>query len=143
MPAASALRPVAPRPVAPNAASPAKAPSSLHDRSAGAGSARRPAAPAAEADKPAAPSARFAYDDPRSSPAAVPEQEAPPPEARADDRIWRLQAALARRGFYRGPLDGLASPRTVQAIRGYQLSLRDPPSGVLTQIEIVRLLNNW
>jgi hypothetical protein len=37
----------------------------------------------------------------------------------------------------------LASLGTVQAVRGYQASLRDPPSGVLTQIEIVRLLNNW
>jgi peptidoglycan hydrolase-like protein with peptidoglycan-binding domain len=99
--------------------------------------------PAAEADKPTVPSARIAAHSARSSQAALAERDARPLEARLDDRIWRLQAALARRGFYRGPLDGLASPRTIQAIRGYQLSLRDPPSGVLTQIEIVRLLNNW
>jgi hypothetical protein len=131
----------APSRVAPRAASRADAPSSAHDRSADAASTRP--APAAEADNRAASSARITSGNARSSQAAMPEREAPPLEARGDDRIWRLQAALTRRGFYRGPLDGRASLVTLQAIRGYQASLRDPATGVLTQIEIVRLLNNW
>jgi hypothetical protein len=59
-----------------------------------------------------------------------------------EDRVRRLQAALTRRGFYHGPLDGIADARTVQAILAYQISVGDPPSGTLTQTEIIRMLNN-
>jgi len=59
-----------------------------------------------------------------------------------EDRIRRLQAALTRHGFYHGPLDGVADSRTVQAILAYQISVGDPPSGTLTQTEIIRMLNN-
>jgi peptidoglycan hydrolase-like protein with peptidoglycan-binding domain len=59
-----------------------------------------------------------------------------------EDRVRRLQAALTRHGFYHGPLDGIADSRTVQAILAYQISVGDPPSGTLTQTEIIRMLNN-
>jgi peptidoglycan hydrolase-like protein with peptidoglycan-binding domain len=72
-----------------------------------------------------------------------PERMAPSREAVPDARTRRLQAALAFRGFYRGPLNGVASLRTVQAIRAFQATLGCPPTGALTQTEIVRLLNNW
>jgi Putative peptidoglycan binding domain len=72
-----------------------------------------------------------------------PERVARSPEAIPDARIRRLQAALALRGFYRGPLDGAASLGTLQAIRAFQAAVGDPPTGGLTQTEIVRLLNNW
>jgi peptidoglycan hydrolase-like protein with peptidoglycan-binding domain len=65
------------------------------------------------------------------------------PEAHADSRTSRIQEALARRGFYRGPTDGVASPRTKAAIRAFQTSLGDSPSGGLTRIEVVKLLNAW
>jgi hypothetical protein len=142
-PATSTPGAPAPSRAAPTTIRRANTPSSDHDLNAGAASTRRAPAPAAAADNRAASPARIAPDSPRSSRTPAPEREAPPLEAQPDGRILRLQAALARRGLYPGPLDGLASLRTVQAIRGYQASLRDPPTGVLTQIEIVRLLNNW
>jgi hypothetical protein len=71
------------------------------------------------------------------------ERKARSPEGVPDARTRRLQVALARRGFYRGPLDGLATVHTAQAIHAFQAALGDPPSGTLTQTEIVRLLNNW
>ncbi|MEA2769204.1 MAG: hypothetical protein QOD93_2166 [Acetobacteraceae bacterium] len=71
------------------------------------------------------------------------ERKARSPEGVPDARTRRLQVALARRGFYRGPLDGLATVRTAQAIHAFQAALGDPPNGTLTQTEIVRLLNNW
>jgi hypothetical protein len=60
-----------------------------------------------------------------------------------EERLRRLQAALTRHGFYSGPLDGVADARTVQAILSYQISVGDPPTGTLTQTEIIRMLNNW
>jgi localization factor PodJL len=63
--------------------------------------------------------------------------------ARADGRMSRIQEALARRGFYHGPADGVANPRTTSAIRAFQTSLGDTPTGGLTQIQVVKLLNAW
>ncbi len=56
-------------------------------------------------------------------------------------RLARIQAALARRGLYAGPANGEMDAATTAAIRHFQASLGEPPSGVLGQIEIVRLLN--
>jgi hypothetical protein len=56
-------------------------------------------------------------------------------------RTARIQAALARHHAYAGPINGLSDARTQAAIRAYQVSLGDPPSGALTRPEIVRLLN--
>jgi hypothetical protein len=64
-------------------------------------------------------------------------------EGHAASRTSRVQEALARRGFYHGQIDGVASLRTTAAIRAFQTSLGDSPSGGLTQIEVVKLLNAW
>jgi hypothetical protein len=116
-------------------------PSSPHDRTQ---------APAAAATVPSAPAhgqpPGTVRSVPNGAPAARehrPERLALSREAVPDPRTRRLQVALARRGFYRGPLNGVASLRTAQAIRAYQVALGDAPSGALTQTEIVRLLNNW
>jgi hypothetical protein len=85
---------------------------------------------------------------PAIQPPGTPQVKTPPDAKTArtkpagEDRIRRLQAALARHGFYHGPLDGVADSRTVQAILAYQISIGDPPSGTLTQTEIIRMLNN-
>ena len=64
-------------------------------------------------------------------------------EPHSDSRTSRIQEALARHGFYHGQIDGVASPRYTAAIRAFQTSLGDSPSGGLTQIEVVKLLNAW
>ena len=56
------------------------------------------------------------------------------------DRIKRLQAALARNG-YGGPIDGRLNWAVLVAIRVFQHSLGNPETGVLTQDELVHLLN--
>jgi hypothetical protein len=61
----------------------------------------------------------------------------------SDSRTSRIQQALARRGFYRGPVDGIASSRTTSAVRRFQASLGDPPTGGLTQMQVIKLLNAW
>ena len=88
---------------------------------------------------------------PAPLPPAVPPPAQVPPVARShevpppllpDDGVRRLQAALARRGFYRGPVDGLFQTRTLGATRSFQASLGDSANGVLTQAEIVELLRD-
>lgn len=59
----------------------------------------------------------------------------------ATARIERLQAALARKDFYHGPVDGRLSPYTQRGVRLFQRSLHAPETGALTQAEIIRLLN--
>jgi hypothetical protein len=59
----------------------------------------------------------------------------------AISRTARIQAALARRHIYSGSIDGQMGPGTVAAIRAFQGSLGDAPTGTLTGLEIVRLLN--
>ncbi len=59
-----------------------------------------------------------------------------------NDRIRRLQVLLARHGIYRGEFNGRADDATTRAIRAYQYTLGDAMTGVMTQSEIVRLLNN-
>lgn len=59
----------------------------------------------------------------------------------ATARIERLQAALARKDFYHGPIDGRLSPYTQRSVRLFQRSLHAPETGALTQAEIIRLLN--
>jgi hypothetical protein len=140
--AAPAQAPSASRPTAPEPAAPfdAGGPSSPHDLSQAPPSAATVPAASAHGRPPAA-----VWSVPGGAPPArehkperIPSREAVP-----DPRTRRLQAALAFRGFYRGPLNGVASPRTLRAIRAYQAALGDPPTGALTQTEIVRLLNNW
>jgi hypothetical protein len=64
--------------------------------------------------------------------------ERPP---RASNRVARLQNALAAQGVYSGPTDGVLNDRTQTAIRTYQSHLGEAPTGVLTQTQIIRLLN--
>lgn len=92
------------------------------------------AEPDAAAPKAGAPPA------PQASPAA-PTIQATQQTRPSDSRIGRIQAALARRGFYSGGVTGRSDGRTRDAIRAFQNSLGDAPNGVLTQIQIVKLLN--
>jgi hypothetical protein len=63
--------------------------------------------------------------------------------ATRDSRTTRIQLALERRGFYHGPANGISNPRTTNAIREFQASLGEPPTGGLTQMQIIKLLNAW
>jgi Putative peptidoglycan binding domain len=113
------------------------------------------ATPTAAAPSPPPPAAPATTTVAAANPAPPPQQAsasqppprpAPPshiPQAHADSRTSRIQEALARRGFYHGPVDGVSTPRTVSAIRAFQVSLGDSPTGGLTQIEVVKLLNVW
>ncbi|HMG51536.1 MAG TPA: peptidoglycan-binding protein [Inquilinus sp.] len=90
---------------------------------------------AADQPTPPAPTPDAAAAPAVATPAAV------PPTPRADARTSRIQAALARRGFYAGAPSGRMDSRTKDAIRAFQTTLGDRPTGVLTQIEIAKLLN--
>lgn len=77
-----------------------------------------------------------------AAPAVAAPVQATQPSARpTSSRSGRIQAALARRGFYSGAVSGRMDSRTREAIRAFQASLGDPSSGVLTQIQIAKLLN--
>lgn len=54
------------------------------------------------------------------------------------DVIKKMQTALAQKGFYRGPIDGIFASATAAAVQAYQRSLGQP-AGKLT-IETVRQL---
>ncbi|MBB3454591.1 hypothetical protein FHT86_002890 [Rhizobium sp. BK313] len=60
---------------------------------------------------------------------------------RPDRKASRIQTALADAGFYKGPINGRLDARTKHAIRLFQRRIGDAPSGVLTQIQIAKLLN--
>jgi soluble lytic murein transglycosylase-like protein len=59
--------------------------------------------------------------------ALVPAQ---PAAAFTNPQIPGLQVALQARGFYRGPIDGIAGPQTAQAIRSFQHSAGLPTDGL-------------
>ena len=59
----------------------------------------------------------------------------------ADARLARLQAAMWQEGLYDGPQDGRMNPRMQAAIGRFQSRLHEPATGVLTQSQVVRLLN--
>jgi hypothetical protein len=96
---------------------------------------------AAEAAPPASPPAVQPPEGPQTAKNA-PDAKTARTKPAGEERLRRLQAALTRHGFYSGPLDGIADARTVQAILSYQISVGDPPTGTLTQTEIIRMLNN-
>lgn len=126
-----------------------------------------PAAPAPEspvassfAAPPPSTSAASQPSGPQNHPASAPPQRlatvspAPPhpasvaPMSRTtappgDSRTSRIQEALAQRGFYHGPIDGVEGLGTTAAIRAFQVSLGDSPSGGLSRIEVVKLLSAW
>jgi hypothetical protein len=73
--------------------------------------------------------------------AAVPPVPTTQRATRPDQKASRIQAALTRGGFYGGPINGRLDARTKHAIRAFQRRIGDAPSGVLTQIQIAKLLN--
>ena len=82
-----------------------------------------------------------ATTDAVSSPAAAPPVTTVQRATRPDQKASRIQTALARGGFYAGPINGRLDARTKHAIRAFQRRIGDAPSGVLTQIQIAKLLN--
>jgi hypothetical protein len=96
-----------------------------------------PAPPAPTPPLPPAPVAQAAPHPRPRPPGTDAGHDASPP----NDHTARIQTALARRHIYTGSIDGLTGPVTVAAIRSFQGSLGDEPTGVLTRLEIVRLLN--
>jgi hypothetical protein len=50
-----------------------------------------------------------------------------------------LQESLALRGFYNGRIDGVWGPQTDRAVRDYQISMGQQPSGILTVAEFNQL----
>jgi hypothetical protein len=91
--------------------------------------------PGADSDAPAPDPA-----GPQPNPSPQPPAHVRSAEAPGSGRIKRLQAALARTG-YAGPIDGRLNGPTVAAIRAFQRSLGTPETGVLSQTELVHLLN--
>ena len=100
-------------------------------------------APTAPTTAPSADAAPPAPGDAGTAPTQQGNAKTARPRPAGDERTRRLQAALTRHKLYSGPLDGVTDARTIQAILSYQISIGDPPTGTLTQTEIVRLLNNW
>lgn len=71
-------------------------------------------------------------------PAALPR----PAYTASKARTARIEAALARRGVYAGPIDGKHSQAVAEAVRSFQQQLGDPATGTLTAVQIIRLLNS-
>jgi hypothetical protein len=133
-PAITATAPPAPAPTPPALAIAAPPPPALST----------PTQPPAGAAKEPEPEEKLATAAP------VPMRLTPRPKALSgsprifvDGRTSRIQEALARRGLYHGPVNGMPNARTARAIRAFQVSLGDRPTGGLTRIQIIRLLNTW
>jgi Putative peptidoglycan binding domain len=72
----------------------------------------------------------YAYETPRAAPAPQPVQLMPTPtEAHHVIYTSDLQAALARKGYYHGRVDGDCGPETRRAIAHYQHDLGIPVTG--------------
>ena len=157
-PPSEPLRPTAaepPSPAPPRSSAPPQRPAPMQP-AGGDAPAARPARAEREATAPAPKPARNAAPGP-DRPASIPrssqaearqatlrpsEADAPPPPpGQPDTRTRRLQAALARQGFYRGPADGRPGAPTQGAVRQFQRSLGAAETGEMTQSEIIRLLN--
>jgi len=59
----------------------------------------------------------------------------------SDAVLRRVQAALARLGYYDGIVDGIFGPETRAAIRRFQHEIGDPMIGRLSADEATRLVN--
>jgi peptidoglycan hydrolase-like protein with peptidoglycan-binding domain len=64
------------------------------------------------------------------------------PARAASPRVVALQLALFQRGYYRGPLDGIAGPQTRRATRHFQRRHRLAPDGVAGR-KTRRKLGSW
>ena len=62
-----------------------------------------------------------------------------PPRSPAASLTARVQAALKQRGYYRGPIDGIAGGGTVRALRAFQHAAGLPVSGRIDRATIARL----
>jgi peptidoglycan hydrolase-like protein with peptidoglycan-binding domain len=66
-----------------------------------------------------------------------------PAEAAMSDADRReVQEALHRRGYYRGPVDGIFGPLTRAAIRRIQQDIGTKPTGSLTADEANRVVTS-
>jgi peptidoglycan hydrolase-like protein with peptidoglycan-binding domain len=72
---------------------------------------------------------------------AEPEPTASPakPRASADPQVLAAQKVLAQLGYYRGPIDGIAGPKTRRAVSDYQSDLGLTPDGSVTRDLVARL----
>jgi hypothetical protein len=98
---------------------------------------------AASAPPAAAPPAPPVTPPPPPPPPPPTVPPAPPPSPVALDASLTqrraIQAALARLGYYDGPLDGLFGPDTHAAIRRYQFEIKAPMTGTLSAAQAERL----
>jgi peptidoglycan hydrolase-like protein with peptidoglycan-binding domain len=64
----------------------------------------------------------------------------PKPVSEVEDLLVRdLQVALVERGFYTGPVDGVAGPATTEAIRACERRLGAPPTGEASELLLAAL----
>ena len=61
------------------------------------------------------------------------------PRPPADPQVLAAQKALAQLGYYRGPIDGIAGPKTRRAVADYQSDLGLTPDGSVTRDLVARL----
>jgi hypothetical protein len=131
------------QPAVPAPAPPPVATAAVDPATASGGSTGQPAAPTGTDVSPQPPVA----EPPKPAAAKPPQrQHAAVPHpidggAPADARTGRIQSALARRGLYSGPVNSRLDNKTKEAIRAFQLTLGDAPSGILTDAQVVQLLN--
>ncbi len=92
---------------------------------------------AASAPPAEAPPAPPVTPPPPTAPPAPPSPAGPFDATLAQRR--EIQAALARLGYYDGPLDGVFGPDTHAAIRRYQFELKAPMTGTLSAAEAEQL----
>ncbi|MEP7127190.1 MAG: peptidoglycan-binding protein [Byssovorax sp.] len=50
------------------------------------------------------------------------------------EKVTGVQGRLTNLGFYHGPVDGRLGPKTAEAIRAFERSIRAPETGVLTRV---------
>lgn len=97
---------------------------------------------------PSTPAPQPQYQSPPSSPApsviprTTPKIERTIPKATPQDvstMVIRVQAALMRRGFYNGDIDGLLGPKTRAALRAFQQTEGIPQTGRMDIATLTRL----
>ncbi len=70
----------------------------------------------------------------------IPERELRP--AKTNDRVLRVQKALAKLGLYRGPVDGRMTAETKAAVRAYQTSAEARVTGRINRKLVEELENS-
>ncbi|MFL5254371.1 MAG: peptidoglycan-binding protein [Rhodopila sp.] len=101
-----------------------------------------PSWPGLSRPSPQAPAAIVGPDKPgHDDGALVPQSAVTPKKLLGSARLRRIQEGLRRRGLFGDTPDGLNDGRTREAVRRYQASIGDRPTGALTSMQIVKLLN--